>query len=946
MVFFRFPSLFRLACLAILLLAGAGASAQEVETLLPGQVPRLTRSGGTIYRCLFDPACDALDSDGWPDHWSRKVGVDKTTDRNILFPDYLEIGIVENSNPFSNYSLRMTIRGGGAAAFSPKIPVRPGMSYATSAFVSTENLIHSDVSILVSFYGDEGAPPLKSVVSEKLRTTRGWRSLDIGPLVADMPGVKSISVGLLVMPGTQNDFQGVVDFTNLEIRESPTISLAMADENHLFYTPRDLEVQCRITGIDPDQSAVDFLLEDPFGRVIAMRKADVLIGSRPASQFNVSSDDFESVFVGTATWDALPLALPGFYRVRVATPDSFVRSLNLPPGVFFEDPFENTPPLTFAVLAAQGSFLPDGEFGWSLDGWSVDEITRRLKLLRQSGISRLKLPVWPPDNAPPESRRALNDLCDLLARQQVHLVALLAPLPKSVREAVRFAPVNARSIFSLEPTVWSKSLQPTLQDLSLLVKDWQWTSDDDLSLAEMPGFERQFPRLKAAFDRNDFGLGVGLAWDWNRELPRRLETSDNAADSEVPVAGNSAAGREFVALASSDSLTPDDLEAYLAASSDSAVRRFVSLTPLSPDYELSERIGDLVRRMVIAKDAGAEAVFLTKPVDDQVGLFRSNLTPGELLLPWRTTATLLSGRRSLGSVGLPRGSRNFHFDVGGGQAVMVLWNDRASPDRPVEEILYLGEQIELIDVWGNRFQPERRGREQVIPAGPVPLFVTGLDADIVRFRHGFQLGATKIPSFPNRENRVPFTLRNDTASPVSAQVSVLEPKPGSWTVAPDTQTLSPTPGEASDGEFRLTLSNTANYGRQPFRVRVRTRGSVDRDFVVYDELFVGDPDVFMEFSSRTTPGGDIELTQAFVNDGEKSYTYSCRLYVPGRPYLPSFVRGRGFGRWETVYTIPGAAELLESGPVEATLRATPVTGASPETQPMVYSFPLQDDPSP
>ncbi len=939
-------NLFRIIVLLTLAFFATETFAQTPpeKTLLPGQIPRVTRSGGTIYRCLFDAASDALDSDGWPDYWSRKTG----GDRDILFPDYLEVTIAENDNPFSNNVLRMNIRGGGAAVFSPKIPVRPGMSYGVSVYFAAEDLVHSDVFILVSFYGPDGAAPLRSVMSETQRNTRGWRQIAVGPLVADMPDVRSVSAGLLVLPtNRRNDFDATVEFTNLEIRESPTIALTVSGENHLYFSPRDVSVDCRITGIDPSQHAVDFVLEDPFGRVIATKKSDVLIGNRPAAQFIVSDDDFESVYVGVATWEKLPIISPGFYRVRVATPESFVRALKLPPGVFYEDPFEHTAPLTFAVLPAQGAFLPDGEFGWNLDGWTHDEVFKRLKLLRQSGISRLKLPAWFPGDAKAEDRKRFNDLCDLLARQQVHLVGLLSPVPDSVRKQIRFGQTNALSVFSLEPDAWNTSLQPTLQDLSLLVKDWQWTADDDLSLSTMPGFVPVFNRLRNAFDKNNYGLGIGLAWDWNQELPPRFEEEPSeTAASPSPIRPGEAS-REFVALTSTDVLTPEELEAFLTGSDETAIRRFVTLTPLPrSDYELTERVNDLVRRMVTAKAAGVEAVFLTKPVDDRIGVLNNDITPGELFLPWRTTSTLLSGRRFLGSVALPNGSRNFNFDLGDGQAVMVLWNDRASLDRPVEETLYLGRSVDAMDVWGNRFTPELRGREQVIPVGPIPLFLTGLNADIVRLRSSFRFDVAKIPSVPNRENKIPFSFRNDLSTPISARLTARGPRPGDWTFTPETQSLPAGPGSTVSDEFSVTLSNAANYGRQPIRVRMQIDGAEKLEFDVYGEIFIGDPDVFMEFSSRMTPEGDIEVTQAFINNGDRAHSYSCRLFVPQRPYLPSFVRGRGFGRWESVYMIPDGRALVESGVTEAVLRAAPVGGPASGAPPMVYTISLQNQESP
>ena len=98
------------------------------------------------------------------------------------------------------------------------------------------------------------------------------------------------------------------------------------------------------------------------------------------------------------------------------------------------------------------------------------------------------------------------------------------------------------------------------------------------------------------------------------------------------------------------------------------------------------RVEDLVRRMMAAKMHGAEGIFCPDPFDAQCGLMEPDGTPGELLLPWRTTALMLGGAKYLGAAELPGGSANAVF-TRRGDAVLVLWNRR-----PQDETLYLGRE--------------------------------------------------------------------------------------------------------------------------------------------------------------------------------------------------------------------------------------------------------------
>jgi len=899
------------------------------QQMLPGQQQRQSMSGGRIYQCLFDLLSDAEDRDGFPDHWTRKRGIEN----GILFPDHTVMGNVEESNPFGNYALRMNIEGGAAAVFSPAIPVRPGMSYTVSAFVETTSLVFSEVSVLTLFYGNDATRPIRTIESKKIRNTNGWQQLLIGPIPADMPNVRSIAVGLVVMPTNRQDYGARVHFTNVEIREMPTIALEMANDHHLFFTTRELHVRCHVRGLDPAQDSVEFILEGPFGNVIRQRPADMMIGNHHANRFVITSQNALDVLHGTATWESLPIGSFGFYRIRVATPDSYIRSLRLPADQVFEDPLSQIEPLTFVVMPP-GAFQPGGEFGWTLDGWTLDEIARSLPTLAQSGLSHLKLPVWLSPNATPQERDALLRLCNAFSQQQVRLIGLLTPVPEKILSNIRFDQINAASIMGTDVKLWGDSLQPTLRTLSLLIKDWQWTSDTDKSLIDL-FFEPDgsmsvagIDRLRAfqkLFDQDQFGFGIGLTWNWYQEVP----------DNEFPFPNF------FLNFPIDASVIPETAALTLAGMTAAPFRRSVSVAPLSADdYSLETRIINFVQSLVYLKAAGVDTISLTAPKDDQIGILRQNGTPNELYLPWRTTATLLSGARFIGSITLPNRSQNYVFELSGGRCVMVVWNDWATADDPVLETLYLGREPITYDVWGRYDIPEQQGNEQTIEVTDTPLFVTGLNLDVAKFRLSLQTHVKTISAVPNRVHNIPFSYRNDSAFPVSYQVTPQGPRAGDWTITPASQTANLEGGLTHEGSFELTLQPRADTGRREFQYNVRMTGTETVDFAVYDEMMIGNPDVFMEFTTRLKENGDIEVIQAFINNSETPYTYNFRLTVQGRAMQPSMVIRQGFGRAEHVYTIPRGQALIDSGVTEMMLRAEPRNNGGILGEPMVYTIPL------
>ena len=900
------------------------------QQMLPGQQERQSLSGGRIYQCLFDRLSDAEDRDGFPDHWTRKTGFEN----GIPFPNHIFIGNAEESNPFGNYALRMNIEGGAAALFSPKIPIRPGMSYTVSAFVETNNLVFNEVSVLALFYGDDTTKPIRTVETKKIRNTTGWQQLAVGPIPADMPNVRSIAVGLVVMPTTRQDFGARVHFTNVEIRESPNISLEMANDNHLFFTTRELHVRCQYRGLDPAQHSVLFVLEDPFGRVIGQREAELMVGNHPANRFVINPQNALDVIHGSAAWQNLPIRSFGFYRIRVATPESYVQTLRLPADQTFDDPLQSIEPLTFVVMTP-GSFQPGGEFGWTLDGWTPDEIAQSSATLLQSGLSHLKLPVWLASNASPQEREALIRLCNTFAQQQVQLIGLLTPVPEVILSKITLGQVDAASVLGTDLRLWGNSLQPALRALSLLIKDWQWTADTDHSLTDLllepdgrmspTGIDR-LRAFQKMFDQDQFGFRIGFTWNWYQNVP----------DSEFPFPN------VFLNFPIDASVMHESAATMLAHMSDAPFRRSVSVAPIPADrYTLESRISHFVQSLVLLKAAGVETISLTAPKDDQIGILRQNGTPNALYLPWRTTAMLLSGSRFLGSITLPNRSQNYCFERSGGRCVMVVWNDWATDDAPVLETLHLGREPEVIDVWGKSNIPEQQGNEQTIQVTQTPLFVTGLNLDVAKFRLSMQTHNNTISAIPNRTHTIHFSYRNDSALPVSYQMIPQGPRGGDWTITPAAQTATIEAGLVGAGSFDLTLLPPANTGRQLFQYNVRMSGKETTEFAVYDEMMIGNPDVVMEFTSRLNENGDIEVIQIFINNSDRVFTYDCRLTVRDRRVEKSRVNRQGFGRVEYVYMIPRGQALMDSGVTEMTFRATPVNdGSGVLGEPMVYTIPL------
>ncbi len=161
-----------------------------------------------------------------------------------------------------------------------------------------------------------------------------------------------------------------------------------------------------------------------------------------------------------------------------------------------------------------------------------------------------------------------------------------------------------------------------------------------------------------------------------------------------------------------------------------------------------------MQRLLAAKIAGAEAIFIEHPFDPASGMLFEDGSPTELLLPWRTTALALSGTEYLGSLELPAGSTN-HIFARGDDVVMVVWNRQ-----PVEEIIYLGPEIQQTDVWGRRVPRPDEEHSQTISVGPLPTFISGLSRPVVAWSTHLKFASEQVPSVCGVPFSNSLTLRN------------------------------------------------------------------------------------------------------------------------------------------------------------------------------------------
>lgn len=845
-----------------------------------------------VYRCDFGNEADK-NYDGWPDGWSRRRGAG--------YPLFLPVSIVNEAGKDQppQPALKMQLDGGAASIFSPQVPVSPLFSYRVEGLLKTEGLKH-DIAYCSLLFFDADGRLLDTHESPHHQNVSDWTSVHIGPIMALHPDTYTAVIGLQLRPrdGRTADLNGAAFFKQVRLARLPRVTVKCNQKLHLFSTPQEVEVTCDVSGVLQPDPLVNFTLEDVTGHVIA--RHEIPLAALPSTSNHTlaaakaghasgsghesgkhggrkpditSADEPSQVrgFAGRATWKP-PLPGYGFYRIRVTLADTAATRI------------ERT--TTLAVVRPMKP-APRGEFGWSLpQGDKQLSLQELIGLVAHGGVHWLKFPMWYSDDDTMRPDR-LSWFADRVGALGVQMVGVLDHPPEKVRKTFGDARELPVATLFVEAPLWQPAVDPVMTRLSLKVRWWQIGGDHDTSFVGFPQLPAKIDEIKQHFLKYGQEVQVGMAWPWLSEAE--------------------AGPWDFLSRTTSPGLTGTESMAYLKAQGNETSQRWMMLEPLSPrHYDLQTRSRDLVERMLAAKISRADAVFLTDPFDPHHGVTHEDGTPRELLLPWRTTATLLGGAEYLGTLHLPGGSTNQLFRRGN-EAMMVVWNRT-----PTEEALYLGEQIEHFDLWGrdiaHRAVVENGIPAQAIQVDTLPTFVTGLSLPVALWRIHLAFETPNLPSVFGRDQVARYRFRNTFHQGVGGEVKIAVPD--DWEITPLTQTFRAAESEDVKQAFDVRFKADTQSGKQMLRLDFKLTGDRDYAFSAFQPLMVGVGDIAIETITRLNDAGELVVEQTFVNKTDDFVSFNCLLFAPGRRRERVQVMNLGGGRHSASYVLADGRSLL------------------------------------
>lgn len=911
------------AAIALALCAG-GAWAFEIER--PADAIE-------VFHCDFNPSWDA-NFDEWPDRWTRRSATG--------YPQFVNIHVREadEAESTAGRTLEIELDGASAAVSSPPIRVMSRFSYLLVTRLYVTGLERSEVTVSIDFFNSSGK--LLQTESKSLKSRKdGWHTIALESIDPNDPSIDRAIVTLDVKRTGRGDLKAKVALDDVWLARLPRITVSTNSPSNVYRDQDEVVVRCELSGIREQNPEIRFQLLDVSKKELEDGSFQ-LDGRLIVEDTKKASDIVDGVgnspkgYEGFTEWRP-KIPHHGFYSVVVTMLSSDKT------GAQSEAARKMDRRVIWIAVVPPMEMPLTGDFGWSLPEAEKPLSFQNLAaLLRNAGVNWVKIPAW---YNPADSHRGdeIIRFVEMLSASNIQVVGVIDRPPAGTDVAHRLGSnASMADMLGFDQTLWLPVLDPVMSRLSMRLRYWQLGSDQDGGFVGFPEIAKRITELRQRLFR--FGQQVKLGLPWTCDL-----ANSPPAD----------ASWNFEQLTPDPTLTIEQFEQLVARPHHGSMLRWITVQPPPrPANAAADEMGDLnsratefVRKLVAAKEHGINAIFVSRPFDDQGGLMRKNGMPAELLLPWRTTACMLSGAKYLGSVQLPGGSENRNFLRPDGQVVMVVWNAE-----PTTETLFVGNDAKEVTVWGVSQPLPVTDYLQTIKVGPTPKFVLGVNEPIVRWRMALKFKYDHVESIFSRPHPNAIEFQNFFDKGVGGQLTIVapqahddespDPEEGNkarkletprWSIEPPEHPIVLSPNEAVSLPFDVRLKN-AIFGEQPIRVDFVVDAGEIYHFSVYRTMWVGTGDVAIEFKSHIDGEGTLVVEQFMTNKSPIPVDFKCSLYAKGFRRQRSQVYRLGETPDRTVYRYANGAELIGK---ELMLEAEEIGGE----RVLKYRFLVTDQPT-
>ncbi len=832
------------------------------------------------------------------------------------FPFWNEPGYSDRFAWSGEYSFRLPTRGGSTAALTEPgaFPAMPGSEYVVAAKLRTEGLRHARVRMIARFLtidrdaaGSDSRERGRYVVvpgSERASTPKtsegGWTSLRL-----DMPGDERadfIQVELQLLQPTQRtagsrrphealheDVDGAAYFDDVAIYQVPKLSIATADPSNIIEAPDHVELLLNVSDLTGEPLTARVWVWDMNGAMVD----DAVITSAHSAGETIWRPDLPaygwyratigvrnaSAIVGVGSVDFLYLAPRGergawnAARFGVIAEELEVGELRRLPGVIDKLGAGAVSLSAWGALSDSGemldAFAAAGRFADGVDSNHSDRDDDD-----NDGASALVA--------------AFDQAVDTLLEERRDLTFVLAKAPERLAREWRVDQHDPLAMLALSDDAWLGSIDGLLTRYGERVARWQIGASGSSLGFGRPDLESVVLRAQRAMRRLVPGVSVLLPWDAEQSVDQIVEWARGDALASVGGGatpdGSPGVGVGGVLMRFGDGMPSMAIPHYVRSWPRGVD---VALFLESPDEEIYGRRAaaiDLAKRAVLAWEAGVDRLMIRSPwrwrADERGGAMR----PTVAAVVWRELAAALADSTPGGRLPAADGVTLVLGDAGD-SGTLIGWADYATgPDAELRAFLGDG-RVLVRDIFGNASPARIEGGQHVIQLGETPVFIEGVDPDLLRFWAAIRFEPATIPSRAQRHD-LELVLENPWPVTISGTLRFADPE--SWRFEPRVVNFSLRRGETG----RIPVSVTLNVGEESGRRTIDTELLVKADRMrvgplrvpVLTELGLRDVEMSGSYRVATGPTGERDRVIVVVlatNHGEAPLSLEAFAQAPG-----------------------------------------------------------------
>ncbi|MBX3393981.1 MAG: hypothetical protein KF841_01300 [Phycisphaerae bacterium] len=719
------------------------------------------------------------------------------------YPRFLEPRIDETIGHDAPPSFHLALQGGnlGAVYVGREIPIDPRCAYRIVGWIRPRGLKHAGAFISAHYLAADGSILPNTERRSDVARDNGEQWVEVSiDLAPSAEHARWISLACRVEQSPiggeasesyksieHRDARGEAWFDDISVIRMPYVSLELNRKDSIFEKGEAPEASIRLSDVDGRGIRAELTLVNADGQPVEQREID------PSSM------------IGTIhTYRPSPLKY-GRYTLRL-TLHSEQHELQSVERSFVV--------LADALSDAQGA---KSGFGIVLDGNSMSQPKAMLRWMEVLKPDRVKVPVW---------RADMNDETVLLgsaefdrAVRSLHergmgLAAVLESPPAGL--AMQY-PKGRRGLFhvlSEDSSLWQPYLAMVVTRYGLWVDQWQLGSD-----AVDPLFDRDL--LKSAI-RNSVNEVKPLIGSASFVLP---QSSDSPMDVELDRG-------DIMAFAQPAHRPAEQVARQLFdVDRESSKDRWVTLQSLPSDrYERNSRLADFSRGLLLARCHGAATVFTRIPWQTRTTASGVLVEPTEELILLRTIFGILHGYRPVKPLRMGRGIEAWLLaDESGKQGVVAAWTRGESPI-PTHVRFDLGQDIEFVDLWGNRSTHSRSDDGNDLTLTAMPVLLRKIDPGIAQLAESLEIDEPSLPPRIKTHQRT-IRLTNTTSRPLRGLIRFSAP--AGWSLTPSSFPIDVQPGVTTTfttriripanqavGEFELIGRLTAGVAGKALTLRV------------------------------------------------------------------------------------------------------------------------------